>query len=437
MVFVFISIFAFVEKETLYIENFGPIRKAELDLKQAIVLIGPQSSGKSAIAKLISILRDFRFVNQQETFENLLENFNALSFLSLKTTIKYISKSHGFKFESGKGEIIFDLQHKYFQAKKKFEEFEAANPGPEAAEQLKELEKKYEGLKISLNDFSELSKEKQLELLTTIGQTVNELLLVSQRAANKKEMNLALLQFTNYSVYVPAERLLIAIYSASPLSFINSNLPIPKNILEFGAEFEKARQSINKYKIPFLNFRYSFESGADMVYYNQSEGTKLKESSTGLQTLIPLLLVIANKWIEEHVLYSYVVEEPEQNLYPLTQQKLVYHLSERCIRYNEQKTNRSDLVVTTHSPYILTSFNNLLFADLVAKKTGNEEGVSKIIPLDSRISPDDFNAYFVSEGGVKPIFNRETGLIDDNELDSASEEIMSDFNLLMDIYKEA
>jgi hypothetical protein len=212
-------------------------------------------------------------------------------------------------------------------------------------------------------------------------------------------------------------------------------LPIPKNILEFGAEFEKAKQSIKKFMIPFLNFRYSFESGTDLVYYNQTEGTKLKESSSGLQTLIPMLLVIESKWVDENTLYSYVVEEPEQNLYPLAQQKLVYYLSQRCVRYNEQKTNRSDLVVTTHSPYVLTSFNNLLFADLVVKKNGKEDEVSKIVPGDARISADDFNAYFVSDGGAKSIFNRATGLIDENELDSASEEIMSDFNQLMDIYK--
>ena len=429
------SIFAIVEQESVYIENFGPIKKAELDLRQAIVLIGPQSSGKSAIAKLISILRDFRFVNQQETFENLVENFNAASFLSAKTIIRYNSKSHGFKFEGGKGEIIFDLKHKYFQAKKNFEEFETANPRPSIRKHFEEVKMKIERNKQLYNDKDKLSEEEKNNLEREIQNVKEELDILVQRNKNEGELLREQLQFTNYSVYVPAERLLIAIYSASPLSFLNSNLPIPKNILEVGAEFERAKQSIKKFKIPFLNFRYSFESGTDLVYYNQTEGTKLKESSSGLQTLIPMLLIIEAKWVDEHTLYSYVVEEPEQNLYPLAQQKLVYYLSQRCVRYNEQKTNRSDLVVTTHSPYVLTSFNNLLFADLVVKKNGKEDEVSKIVPGDARISADDFNAYFVSDGGVKSIFNRATGLIDENELDSASEEIMSDFNQLMDIYK--
>ena len=43
----------------LYIENFGPVSKAELDLKDLNILIGEQSIGKSTIAKLITILTDY------------------------------------------------------------------------------------------------------------------------------------------------------------------------------------------------------------------------------------------------------------------------------------------------------------------------------------------------------------------------------------------
>lgn len=422
--------------ETLYIENFGPIKKAELDLRQAMVLIGPQSSGKSAIAKLISILRDWDFVNKQETFEALLEKFNAHSFLSSKTIIKYNSRSHGFQFGKGQGEIIFDLDHKYFQAKKKFEEFEALYPRPELTEHQQEILK----LGTEVNAlFEKVAKEPTAENKTKALEEMRkysaEISILSKRSDNHKDLILSLLQFTNYSQYIPAERILIPIYCSSPLSFIQSKLPIPQNILDFGVAFEKARQANTKFKVPFLNFRYSYESGTDMVYFNEKEGTKLNESSSGLQTLIPMLVVIAHKWTDEHVLYSFVIEEPEQNLYPLAQQQLVYHLSERCLQYDEQRNNRSDLVVTTHSPYVLTSFNNLLFSAQVAEKTEDKKAVYDIIPEYAHIKSDDFNAYYVAEGTVREIFDRKTGLIAENELDSASEEIMYDFNALMEIYK--
>ena len=36
------------------IENIGPIKKVDIDLNKINVFIGPQSSGKSTIAKIIS-----------------------------------------------------------------------------------------------------------------------------------------------------------------------------------------------------------------------------------------------------------------------------------------------------------------------------------------------------------------------------------------------
>ncbi len=39
--------------EKIIIKNFGPLKQLELDLKEIMVFIGPQASGKSTIAKLI------------------------------------------------------------------------------------------------------------------------------------------------------------------------------------------------------------------------------------------------------------------------------------------------------------------------------------------------------------------------------------------------
>lgn len=36
----------------LIVENFGPIKKVDIQLNKLMVLIGPQSGGKSTIAKL-------------------------------------------------------------------------------------------------------------------------------------------------------------------------------------------------------------------------------------------------------------------------------------------------------------------------------------------------------------------------------------------------
>jgi predicted ATPase len=427
-------------KEILYIENFGPVKKAELDLKQAMVFIGPQSSGKSAIAKLISIIRDWRFVNQQKSFEELLQNFNISSFITDLSVIQYESRNYRFTYSYGKSEIKFDDKHKLFLLERKLEDLISQNALPSKEDQEKEvlqLRAERDALK------NEYDKEDEVGKKTGLFKKMEELnkaLIVKtdlyyNRLMGTVDVMDAILQFTNYSKYIPSERLLIAIYSSSPFSFANSNLPIPKNILEFGALFEQARNKLKEFNIPFLNFKYAFEGDLDVLYYDEAGKTRLSESSSGLQSLVPMLLVIADHSSRPKWKYSYVVEEPEQNLYPLTQQKLVYHLAHKCLGSDGDAETRSNLVITTHSPYVLTSFNNLLFAQLVAQKTHDTAEVAKIIPAESWIKAEDFNAYFVADGGVEQIFNEETGLIDENQLDSASEEIMTDFNALMELYK--
>lgn len=42
--------------DKIIIKNLGPLKQVELDLKEIIILIGPQASGKSTIAKLIHFL---------------------------------------------------------------------------------------------------------------------------------------------------------------------------------------------------------------------------------------------------------------------------------------------------------------------------------------------------------------------------------------------
>ncbi len=44
----------------LIINNFGPIKKVELDIKDYLIFIGPQASGKSTISKSVYFFRSLR-----------------------------------------------------------------------------------------------------------------------------------------------------------------------------------------------------------------------------------------------------------------------------------------------------------------------------------------------------------------------------------------
>jgi predicted ATPase len=434
--------------EKLSIKNFGPIKDAIIDLKSALVLIGPQASGKSTIAKLVSILRDWHFINETKKFQVLLDDYNILSFLKEDTELLYESSSHTFRYLKGNESLAIDPQKEYVQLKAKFDELEKLNAAFTIEEKREILAKRLEELK-ALNEKLEAEsnpkEKKKLDLAVTKGieELDSEYQILKERFEAKVETLMAQVQLTSYAKYIPAERLLIAIYSDAALNFMDLKLPIPKNIIRFGSVFSNARNKINELKIPFLNFTYFRKNDKDFVRYGDDGYMTLKESSSGLQSLIPLLLVLQfmddKEGVEElkNMSMSYVVEEPEQNLFPSAQKGLIYYLADLCLRLTTTGKAQSELIVTTHSPYTLTSFNNLLFAYRTGQK-GKEhaEQVEKIIPRQSWISPDKFNAYYVADGTVVSIFNKETGLIAKNDLDSASQEIMDDFAAIMEIYKK-
>ena len=123
---------------------------------------------------------------------------------------------------------------------------------------------------------------------------------------------------------------------------------------------------------------------------------------------------------------DFIIEEPEQNLFPATQAQLISYLLDIC---NNQERLHS-FTLTTHSPYILTQLNILLFAGLLQHQ-GKAEMVQKIVDPLSIIEPNALGVYAVqNDGTIKSIIDEETGMISQNYLDSVSEELSVKFQQL-------
>ena len=102
------------------------------------------------------------------------------------------------------------------------------------------------------------------------------------------------------------------------------------------------------------------------------------------------------------------------------------------VEYNNAiKENK--LIISTHSPYILTALNNSIIAEEVFEKTGKE-----IEPYGPkrRIAYADVSAYQFEDGKIVGIKDEETRLIDADAIDSCSAEINSDFDALLDLLPE-
>ena len=119
----------------------------------------------------------------------------------------------------------------------------------------------------------------------------------------------------------------------------------------------------------------------------------------------------------------FIVEEPETHLYPAAQKKLMELLA--------FVANRSQgMFITTHSPYILGSLNNLLYAANQPKKL--KKKVAKIIPEEYQLKKID--AFYLKNGGMEAaIDNDMKPLIENGLIDDASHELNDEIDRMIDL----
>jgi hypothetical protein len=388
------------------IANIGPIKEANLDLNKINVFIGPQSSGKSTIAKTISYCQwvEKRYILDGKFEENFLETFMEFhridaNFFSDDSSIKYETENIYIEFTGCK------------------------------SDKPPVLTKKNEGTKY-------------------------------QKSKN---------------IYIPAERnFIFAIDNIGKYKRVNDN------IMNFIYDWSEMRKDyLQEHQLSALNlgidYYYQLDSNKDMLHLEgNGKDIELGHASSGLQSLIPLLLPLeymtsdkffrnpvtesvdekeefnriantgffkdraADEMLDEfcktkirRLFYQssqFVIEEPEQNLFPETQRDLIYYLLEKISGERDHK-----LLITTHSPYILYALNNCMMAGLVYDKM-DKESMANIKCDKSRISPSKVKVYEIRDGKVECI-QQEDGLIGENYLDQKMKEIMDDYYLMLNYYQ--
>ncbi len=141
---------------------------------------------------------------------------------------------------------------------------------------------------------------------------------------------------------------------------------------------------------------------------------KFEEITTKLQE-DPLL---------SHILiYQYAnlfIEEPEQNLFPKSQWDLLCHMVstiKNAVSTEQLYTN--SIVLTTHSPYILSALNVLTKVDKAMRR--DEERTSAILPKDVALPISSISAYHIVDGHIEDLIDNEVSMINGNALDSLSD----------------
>jgi energy-coupling factor transporter ATP-binding protein EcfA2 len=371
----------------LRITNVGPLREVDLEIKRFNFFIGQQSSGKSTIAKIIS----YCFWMEKEILTH--------------------PNKHG---------DLTEFENTFLQ-------------------QLQD----FHYLHGYLNDNSFI--DYQTDYIHIQVKTLKCVIALTGKQTYKREKIL----------YIPAER---------SIAVRNISQTKRDNLRSFAIDFNSAANYYDQnHKIPLLNLGIDYyqqvESNGKVVNkisINKKEDISLEDGSSGLQSVVPVAIAVDffakyyyRKGIEDKVLdvpqvgdrrevknyimanqkwndktkentidrllrshrTSFVVEEPEQNLYPTTQIDLLNSLITLC---NGIRKHR--LIITTHSPYIINLLNLLIKAKEKGKTING-----------AALEFDDLNAYVVENGIINDLKVQNSGikLIDTSLL---SEDINAIYN---------
>ena len=120
-----------------------------------------------------------------------------------------------------------------------------------------------------------------------------------------------------------------------------------------------------------------------------------------------------------------IIEEPEQNLYTETQSKLVRGI------FKLINQDRDYLVMTTHSPYVLSTLNNLIYAHNVGQN--HYEEVDSVVSSDVWVDYDKVGAYHINHGILHSMMDDELRQLKAEMIDGISTELNLEYDRLFDI----
>lgn len=423
----------------LKITDVGPITgTAEIEYKRFCILIGPQSNGKSTIAKILSTCMwlekeactslSEHLIADGNAFKVLVENFHRMHnyIHSDRSIIEYQSPYVTVKYDKGDFSLSFNEYLKYERTKISY------MPSDRNIVTMKDIEKRDlepTNFRSFLFDWLDTNRNFDINHKMPI-LNLDMQYYYDDKAKERMDM---LAHENGVSYHIPLYDASSGMQSLVPMIVLMHYL-VSNYFDNYGNDlsFEQQGKQVNlAWKITELVTKKYYpklveERGYKEVYVDEIKNkTNDDIAKSQLEEM---------KSLYEHLVkpksISFVLEEPEQNLFPQTQVDLFNDIISLC---NGQE-HHSSVFITTHSPYVLAAANILLFADKLKREGLDEELIKKCVSTSTSISMDDFSAYSVADGTCRSLIDEETHLISENELDSASDYNAEIFDRLYQLY---
>lgn len=392
-------------KEKLIIKNFGPIKNVELELGRFNVMIGENSTAKSTVVKVLAVCRYFSYILGDEfspnAFEDGLNLWGLAEFIQNDSYIRYECKHYSFIAKRGlkkevdrneDGSINYEIEKHTFSST------------------LASKSKEFENLLKELSDINPNKSESHYNYFD-IEWTIPTSFFLKDVAA-----------VLDSPFYVPTERGLQSIFSLGKNSIRNLSDSLFNQLAELDQmanEFKK-ETNIEPLDITYKNEKGYIKKETDDKYYS------LFNAASGYKSTIPVVLLVKSYSEIRKKRKTFIIEEPELNLFPIAQDKLMKYLVAKTMNYG------NDILLATHSPYILTSLNNLMYAYYVGQN--HPEEVKNLIDKSYWLNPSETCAYrLLKDGTAKDILDDELKLIEAGELDEISRSINEIFDGITNI----
>ena len=436
--------------QKIEVKNFRQISYACIDLRDLIFIIGEQACGKSTVVKLIyfckSLKQDFVDIlshgdvhNAKEAQDRLIKTiqdkfavyFGYTSSLASDFSVKFSFSDeeddyiHLFKAKSLQVKFSDNMwQNIYLQSQAYLSRVKKHNIQSYPSFQLQE--KANGTLNAYLIDIAaEVFHDRRSALFFPAGRNITvsypeqfQLLFfgsmnvpMNAKTAERNTVDMKLMkEFFSYSKF-------LVDYFSDQRHNINPSSPFLSAVAD----------RINL----ILHGKYKNSSGNERIIYDKDGHVPLNIASSGQQESIRIIQDLVYL-LNEKESACRIIEEPETHLFPAAQAALI-QLMAMIANYTG-----SQFIVTTHSPFVMAAFNNLLYYRKVV--TSNESVKASVDEhfhvVDVKyygVSPESFQAYALSTSSdsyCKSIFDSETQMIGENYIDEASEVLYGDFDYL-------